>query len=208
MAKKSLILYATMTGNTEKVAMRFKKAFEKKGWECDTFKIDKNTDVYNPPFDWEKYDFLCIGSPVIIGQPMEEILKLMFNSSISGHHGQPTREEMARLALQQKSPPKPRKPRKGDKPAGMIVPGPKKGVVFVTYGGIHLGPKEAEPALSTLEVEMEHLRFKCIGKFACPGKHGNHATPDWWHGDIRHRPSERDLLKAEIFMEEKLEEPL
>ena len=38
--KKSLIIYQTMTGNTEIVALRFKKVFEKKGWDCDIFKID------------------------------------------------------------------------------------------------------------------------------------------------------------------------
>ena len=47
MAKKSLILYASMTGNTEKVAQRFQQAFVKKGWECDIFKIDKKTDADN-----------------------------------------------------------------------------------------------------------------------------------------------------------------
>ena len=31
MAKKSLIIYASVTGNTEKVANRFKQVFEKKG---------------------------------------------------------------------------------------------------------------------------------------------------------------------------------
>lgn len=209
MSRKSLILYASMTGNTEKVAMSFKKAFEKKGWECDAFKIDKNTDVNNPPYDWEKYDFLCVGSPVILGQPVEEILKLMFNSPISAHQGQPTREDRARESVLSNDPnyvPQPRRRPKGARPVGKIIPGPKKGVVFVSYAGVHLGPKEAEPALGTLENELEHLKYECIGKFACPGKHGNDPGKDWWHGDMRQRPNERDLLKAEIFMEEKIEE--
>ena len=30
--------------------------------------------------------------------------------------------------------------------------------------------------------------------------------PGTFHGDIRDRPNERDLLKAEMFIEEKLEE--
>ena len=68
MSKKSLILYSTMTGNTEKVAMRFRKVFEKKGWVCDIFKIDKKTDAINPPFNLEDYDFLCIGSPLEYGR--------------------------------------------------------------------------------------------------------------------------------------------
>jgi hypothetical protein len=89
----------------------------------------------------------------------------------------------------------------------MIFPGPKTGIVFVTYAGTPLGPKEAEPALSLLELNIEHLRFKCIGRFSCPGGVGKRATPGQWFGDTRGRPGERDLRKAEIFMEEILEEP-
>jgi flavodoxin len=59
--RKSLILYQTMSGNTEKVAFRFKKVFEKKGWKCDIFKVDKNMDADNLPFDFQDYDFLCVG---------------------------------------------------------------------------------------------------------------------------------------------------
>ena len=210
MSKKSLILYSSWTGNTEKVALSFKKAFEKNGWECDMVKIDKNTDVNRPGFDYEDYDFLCVGSPVILGLPTEEIINIMIKNPLSGHYGEPTREEVARLRLIRNDPeylpPPPSLPEKAS-PPGMIIPGPKKGVVFVTYAGMHLGPKEAAPALILLEVEMEHLKFKCIGSFACPGKHGNLPGDGTWHGDIRQRPNERDLMKAEIFMAEKIEEP-
>jgi hypothetical protein len=209
MAKKSLILYSSMTGNTEKVALRFKKVFERKGWQCDAFKIDRHTDADHPPFHIEDYDFLCVGSPVMMGIPSEEIRNFLSKSPLSGHFGQPTVEELARQKIMRHDPdymgrPK-RRPGK-ERPTGKIVPGPQKGIVFVTYGGIHLGPKEAAAALMLLENELEHLKFECIGSFACPGKHGDKATPEWWHGDIRHRPSERDLQKAEIFMEEKIEE--
>ena len=43
--------------------MRFKKAFEKKGWECDLYKINKKTKADDLP-DLDRYDFLCLGSPV------------------------------------------------------------------------------------------------------------------------------------------------
>ncbi len=247
MAKKSLILYQSKTGNTEKVALRFKKIFDKKGWDCSLFKVGKDTDVVNPPFEYDDYDFLCVGSGVFKQLPPSEIVDIMFNVT----HPMPF---------------------KGSKPGrvhvqGMIIPGPKNGVVFVTYNGGHLGPKEAEPALSLLEVEMEHLRFKCIGKFSCPGKmnfggggdavgrvaqwfgwtkevarekiqryNANPDTPEFasftiedrqqmdrgkttaqmpqggppparsWHWDLDNRPNERDLEKAEIFLEEILED--
>ena len=81
-----------------------------------------------------------------------------------------------------------------------IVPGPKRGAVFATYGGAHLGPKEAEAALVLLESCIEHLKFKCGGRFSCPRKMVNYATPEWYHGDIRNRPNATDLDNAEKFI--------
>ena len=182
--KRSLILYQTMTSNTEKVALRFKKVFEKKGWVCDIFKVDKNMDAQNLPFDFQDYDFMCAGSGVYAALPGKEILDIIFKVS---HQ---TRRAGKIVRVHRK-----------------IVPGPKTGVVFVTYAGTHLGPKEAEPSLSLLDLNIEHLKFKCVGRFSCPGGIGKHATPGYWHGDLRGRPSERDLQKAEIFLEEILEEP-
>lgn len=88
---------------------------------------------------------------------------------------------------------------------GKIVPGPKRGIVFATYGGAHLGPKEAEAALKLLEIEIEHLDFKCMGVFACPGKYVNQATPGWYHGDIRNRPNEADLDRVESMVNKLLQ---
>jgi hypothetical protein len=182
--KRCLIIYQTMTGNTEKVALRFKKVFTNKGWQCDVFKIDKKMDVTSLPFKFEDYDFICAGSGVYAALPGKEITAVMYEFS-----HQPKRDgKIVRVHRK-------------------IIPGPKTGVVFVTYAGTHLGPKEAEPALSLLELNIEHLRFKCIGKFSCPGNIGKHLTPGYWFGDISQRPNERDLRKAEIFMEEILEEP-
>ena len=183
--QKGLILYQTMTGNTEKVAFRFKKVFEKKGWECDIFKVDKSMDVDNLPFDFQDYDFLCAGSGVYAALPGQELVDIMFQTT---HR---TRRAGKIVRVHRK-----------------LTRGPKKGVVFATYAGVHFGPMEADPALSLLGLNMEHLRFECIGKFSCPGSMGKRVTPGYWHGDLRGRPNQRDFLKAEIFMEEILEEPL
>jgi hypothetical protein len=171
-----------MTGNTEKVVLRFKKVFEKYGWQCDTFKVDKNTDINNPPIDFQDYDFLCVGSGIYAQLPGTELFRMLFNIT---HLKRPGKKPVAHRK---------------------IVPGPKAGIVFVTYAGVHLGPKEAEPALSLLDLEIEHLRFKCIGRFSCPGKMGSRPRPGYWYADLIHRPNERDLKKAEIFLEEKIEE--
>lgn len=196
MKQKCLILYASRTGNTEKVAQVFQKSFEKNGWECDVFKISQNTDVSKLPYDYKDYDFMCVGSPVFHGNAPQEIINAVRKA--------------------------PTEASKGGIPHEKIVPGPKKGIVFATYAGAHLGPKEAAPALKWLEVEMEHHKFQCIGSFCCPGRITPPDRPEerpardrprprmtvWWHGDISDRPNERDLLKAEIFIEDKLEEIL
>jgi hypothetical protein len=186
MAKKSLIVYASRTGNTEKIALSFKKAFEKKGWQCDMFKVDTQTDVRNPPFNLEDYDFLCAGSLVVEGQPVKEAKDILFYNPLSAHY-RPLPGESA-------------------KPWSKIVLGPedKKGIVFVTFSGQHLGWKEALPALETLALELEHLRFQCVGRFSCPGREGDIEGISF--KDLVERPNERDLLKAEIFMEEILED--
>jgi hypothetical protein len=178
--QKCLILYASRTGNTEKIALVFKKVFERSGWKCDLFKVDQKTDVTKLPFEYDDYDFMCVGSPVHDSLALEEVI----------------------LALRRA----PKEESKRGIPHEKIVFGSKKGIVFATYAGAHLGPKEAVAALAWMDLEMEHQKFQCIGSFCCPGKFINEATPTWYHGDIRNRPNERDFKKAELFIEDKLEE--
>ena len=212
MAGKCLILYSSYTGHTEKVAARFKSTFEKNGWECDMFKVRRKAeDIFNPPYDLANYDFLCVGSGVISHLPYNEIL-----SAIRWHlYGLDPRiphrfrgEDITYLKGPVPKVPPPTKDPRVLKLHRKIVLGPdsKKAIVFVTYSGYEFGPKEAEPALQLLALEIEHLRFQCIGHFCCLGKYLDDPTPRTYHGDIRDRPNEKDLLKAEMFIEEKLEE--
>lgn len=185
MAQKCLILYASRTGNTEKIAMVFKDIFERNAWVCDLLKVDHKTDVTKISINYEDYDFMCVGSPVYHSLALEKVI----------------------LALRKA----PKEQSKKGIPHKKIVFSSKKGIVFATYSGAHLGPKEASAALAWMELEMEHQLFKCIGSFCCPGYmkvpgREHIATLEWYHGDIRNRPDERDLKKAELFIEEKLEE--
>jgi len=77
MGKKCLIVYATHTGNTEKVASRFKSTFEKHGWECDAFSLNRKTDLNHPGFNFSDYDFVCVGSGVELHLPYDEIIAAM-----------------------------------------------------------------------------------------------------------------------------------
>ncbi len=212
MAKKCLIIYSSYTGNTEKVARRIKSTFERNGWECDSFKTRKKAeDILHPPFDVNDYDFLCVGSGLRVHLPYNEVLNILrrFRLGFDPRIALRNRDETIPYIKE----PLPDMPPPFDDPDvlshhGKIVLGPdsKKAVIFITYGGYEFGPVEAEPAAQLLALEVEHLRFKCLGTFCCPGRFLNHPTPGTFHGDIRDRPNEKDLLKAEMFIEEKLEE--
>ncbi len=212
MGKRCLIVYSSFTGNTEKVAARFKATFEHNDWVCDSFKIRKRAeDILNPPFQMGDYDFVCVGSGIRSHLPYNEILNVLRRLRLGTD---------PRVALRMRdetipyiTDPLPDGPPPWNDPGLLsrhrrIVLGPDspKAVIFVTYGGYEFGPKEARPSLKLLELEIEHLGFACIGHFCCPGRYLNNPTPHTYHGDIRDRPNERDLLKAEMFIEERLEQ--
>jgi hypothetical protein len=263
---KALIVYASITGNTEKVAMRFKQTIELKGqpwgdWKCDIFKVTKKTDRKNIPYHLEDYDLFLVGAPIWAGIP-----PLYLFDDHQGALGPIMMPAAFAKAMAEGKPMGP--PGEG---GGMGFQGkgwgPKKGIAFVTYGGQGQGPIEAQAALSCIELRLEGGQVKCIGKFACCGKQWEEPTvdplaaklnmmvgdttvaiaqykenpnhPDFanltaeerkmfekavkmteefsapgghrgkfraWHWDFSRRPTERDLLKAEIFMKDILEE--
>jgi hypothetical protein len=210
--KRGLIVYSSLTGNTEKVAERFHETFARGGWTCKTVKVRKTADdILNPRFDLKEYDFVCVGSGIRSHLPYNEILNVLRRLRLG---------EDPRLALRWRdetipyiTDPLPETPSPWQDPSLVarhrrIVLGPDspKAVVFVTYSGFEFGPREAEPALQLLALEIEHLGFECIGRFCCPGKFLRDPTPLTFHGDIRDRPNGRDLLRAELFLEERLEQ--
>lgn len=78
MGKRCLIMYASFTGNTEKVAKRIKETFENQDWQCDIFKVRKNADdILRPPYDIRQYDFVCIGSGLRAHLPYNEVLNVL-----------------------------------------------------------------------------------------------------------------------------------
>ena len=207
MAKKSLVLYSSCTGNTGKVAERFKSTFERNGWICDSVKVRKRAeDILHPKFDLSEYDFVCVGSGIRSHLPYNEILNLLRRLRLGTDPRYALR--MRDETIPYITDPLPESPPPWDDPGLIerhhkIILGPDspEAVVFVTYSGYEFGPKEAEPSLQLLELEIEHLGFRCVGHFCCPGKFLNDPTPRAYHGDIRDRPNEQDLLDAEQFIE-------
>ena len=77
--RRALILYATMTKNTEKIALAFEKAFRHYNWEVTLFRMTMK------PADWEgmqeklyfdDYDMVCLGSPIVAGYPLTVVNKV------------------------------------------------------------------------------------------------------------------------------------
>ena len=166
--KKNLIVYASNTGNTEQIAREIGKNFERYGWSNDLKKISPDYDTKNPDFNFDSYDFVCVGSPVNHELPVQQIRTLTYGN------------------------PGPHK----------ITLGKKCGLVFCTYAGAHLGPKEAKPALKLLELELMHQRFNVIGSLAIPGKGGNPANTEIFFADLHNRPDENDLKDVAHFVDD------
>ena len=207
MGKRCLVTYSSYSGNTEKVALRFKDTFEKHGWQCDLFKVRKQAaDILRPPFDLPSYAFVGAGSGLRAHLPYNEVLNMLRRFRIQN-------DPRIILRYRDETIPyitEPIPERKIDVDAVhrkiILRPDSPKAVVFITYGGYEFGPEEAGPALQLLALELKHIGFQCIGEFCCPGKFLNDPTPRTFHGDIRSRPDEKDLLKAQMFIEDKLEE--
>jgi hypothetical protein len=202
--KRSLILYASRTGNTIRVAERFKSVLEKNNWQCDMFKIEQNSDPMTFPYDFKGYDLICAGTGVRMHSPYAELLHVLrvpvygYDPRIILKYAEGielTKEESEIM-------------RAGGTPKhGKILLGPyaPKALAFCTYGGFEFGPGEAYPALDWINLELAHLKVEIVGKFCCPGRMGNISSPTGYHKDLPQRPTDRDLLRAELFMEGILE---
>jgi hypothetical protein len=210
MSKRCLITYSSLSGNTEKVALKFKETFENHGWQCDMFKVRKNADdILRPPFDVPNYDFLCAGSGLRAHLPYNEILNMLrlFRTGMDPRITLRNRDE----TIPYISEPVPEIPPHKKDPSLfhhkiVLRPNAPRAAIFITYGGYEFGPEEAQPAVQLLSLELKHIGYQFAGQFCCPGKYLNNPTPSTFHGDIRDRPNAADLLKAQYFIEEKLEE--
>lgn len=164
--KKGLVMYNSVTGNTEKVAKAFAKAFENCGWECDLVSIDKKTSFKANPVYFDDYDIVALGSPVMAGLPAPAIGRVLGLT-------QPEPPRMWRSDTRGMSPEEKAKLNPGDlqPPCTDDV----KGVVFATYAG---GIREAYSTLAVEKQYLECLRLKIVGQFSCPGGEISHMAVD------------------------------
>ena len=127
--KKALVVYLSITGNTEKVANCIHQGLIDGGFESKLVRVQ---DADNE--DFYEYDLICFGSPSYnwhVPKPADDYLKSKFN-----HY----RKEGRVL------------------PGAPNLTG-KNYLVFCTYSGPHTGIREAIPAGKYIGQFFEHFGF-------------------------------------------------
>lgn len=190
--KRALIMYATITKNTEKIAKSFEESFRHYGWEVDLVRI---VNQGRAPHDYSGYDVVCLGSPIIAGGPMmcvtkqfslgggtsleENVAKnaeagLDFNAGGVGLKGGPGGEKKP---PEGPKPPAGAGPGKSEQGGARYAGGPAPhgvyqplGIVFTTYGGGFYGSNEALATLEILKLYLELRSVKVVGRFGCCGR--------------------------------------
>lgn len=205
--RKALVIYGSITGNTQMIAKAFGEVCEEYGFETDLVKIDPRRDWEKEPVFTEDYDLICLGSPIIAGLPYKEVSMLM---GLQGKKQLYRNRAIYDKLMDMKAKGIPFAPGAFEDPTedpdayphpmahvltgipGLVTPatgtgypgakGERKktiyGVVFCTYGGSGVGPEEC---YGTLDVMVEFLRVngaRTVGKFACPGKELRHGSVD------------------------------
>lgn len=186
--RKAVVLYGSLTGNTEMVGKAMAEVLEEYGFETRCEKLVAGKDWKDDPVYFWEYDIVVLGSLIVAGLPYKEVYQLLGlqgNRNIMGttmnpnQPGDPEMNPMGRLSLHSGIP--------GIAAPSVATgsPGAKGdnlptiyGVVYATYGGSGVGPPEC---YGTLEVMEELLRVngvRTVGKFACPGKEMRHEAVD------------------------------
>ena len=187
--RRALILYATMTKNTEKIARWFRETFEEYKWEVTMLRLTNKMDLeeVQPQVYFDDYDVICLGSPIVAGYPLKIVSKLFSLGAHSGLEEQTaaTVEGGAKeFSMPAGGPP----PQDAEKPAlkelqwrrsgnrgpypGAIYQDQFKplGVVFTTYGGGFYGSDECTATLEILKLFLQLKNVSVVGRFACCGK--------------------------------------
>ena len=166
---KTLIIYWSATGNTEKVTNTIHETLIREGIDPVVKKIADAAaeELYN-------YDLIFLGAPSYSFQPPEPVQKYI----------------KAKMALHSD---------RGDIKLGCpVIPG-KTAVVFCTYSGPHTGIAEATPTGDYMGQFFEHLGFKVAAKWYIVGEFRGREdfNTQGRLGDIRGRPNQQDLAEVE-----------
>lgn len=185
--RRALILYATMTKNTEKIARWFQETFEAYQWEVTMYRLKNGMDLsaMQPNVYFDDYDVVCLGSPIVAGYPLKIVSKLFSLGAHSGLEEQTAEnvEKGGAFQHQEQSPAPPaegtrkeelqwrRSGNRGPYPGAIYADQYKPlGVVFTTYGGGFYGSDEATATLEVLKMYLQLNNVSVVGRFACCGR--------------------------------------
>ncbi len=178
--RRALILYATMTHNTEKIASIFRDTFLEYGWDVSFHKLltPARMAEFQQELYFDDYDVIALGSPIVGGMPLQNVIK---NLSMGG--GGALEKEVQQKLDSNKS---------GGNAASAAAPAMSSvrwrresapyagvlrredsrplGIVFCTYGGGFYGSGECSATLEMLKLYLNSNNVDVVGRFACGGK--------------------------------------
>ena len=167
---RSIIIYWSKTGNTEKAALAIEKGLQEAGADVVCKKLKKARDAED--INLFAYDLVCIGFPSYGWRPPSPIEKFL---------NRKFREYMDLGHVKVGAPKVPR----------------KNALIFCTYSGPHTGKREATPAVLYAGQLFEHFGLDVVGEWYVVGEfHGwEEGSIKGRLGDIRGRPNLEDLEK-------------
>jgi hypothetical protein len=164
---KSIIIYWSKTGNTEKAARAIRDGLEAGGVDVELRTVGESGEI-----DYFDYDLVCLGFPSYHWAPPGPV-----DRWLEENHRRYAREGRVRVNA----------PRVEQTQA----------LVFCTYSGPHTGIHEATPAGRYAAQFFEHLGIAVVDEWYIVGEfHGNEeASTQGRLGDIRGRPTDEDLRR-------------
>lgn len=205
--RRALVLYATMTRNTEKIATWFKDTFENYNWDVTFFRIAPNSNWAGMKDElyFDDYDVICLGSSIVAGAPLQPVIKAFS----FGGGGALEKEVQSNIDDQKKEgAAAPAMPvgtwRRNNAPyPGVLNRADSRpiGLVFCTYGGGFYGSNECLATLETLKLYLELHSVDVIGKFACGGKEtgpAGYALGEKPKADFRPGAHKDNLTDADV----------
>lgn len=180
--RRALILYASMSNNTEKIAKTFEDVFDSYNWDvrCVRLRSPKELAEMQEELYFDDYDVIALGSPIVGGMPLQPVIRA-FSLGGGGKLESNVGKEMkgGKPALPEQ-PPKGNW-RRNDAPyAGVLNKTDSRplGIVFSTYGGGFYGSSECMPVLEMLKLYLNTYSVDVVGYFACGGReHGPAGYP-------------------------------
>ena len=166
---RALVLYSSVTGNTEKVAERIAETLRKERCDVSLVRVDEETSI-----DLLEFDLVFLGSAVHQWLPTKTMMDYV--KRMLKHY--------FKLGVIVPSVP--------------IKPG-KYAVCFCTFSGPHTGVSEAVPATKWMRVFLEHVGFTVLDEWHIVGEFKNSEENSTLGrlGNIKGRPDERDLAEVE-----------